>query len=139
MLRKANSLDHSPAGDATIAPYIVICMHSSVVTVTVLVLGNSRIEESTVLTCVVFIHADILSRPQYVRSVKSANRSRRPSTLYKYSRAEKFASSYTSQHLYQTKVAAYYQILFYNLSQLNPALPQVRYQKFVRVYLVTPH
>ena len=85
MLRKANSLDHSPAGDAIIDPYIVNCMYPRVVTVTVLVLGIIRIEESTVLTCAVFIHADILSRPQYVRSAKSANRSRRPSTPHEYS------------------------------------------------------
>ena len=59
MLGKANYLDHSPAGDAIIAPNIVICMNLSVVTVTVLVLELIRIEESTVSTCVVFIHTDI--------------------------------------------------------------------------------
>ena len=59
VLGKANYLDHSPAGDAIITPYIVICMNLSVVTVTVLVLEIIRIEESTVSTCVVFIQADI--------------------------------------------------------------------------------
>ena len=48
VLGKANSLDHSPAGDAIITPNIVICMNLSVVTVTVLVLELIRIDESTV-------------------------------------------------------------------------------------------
>jgi hypothetical protein len=50
VLGKASDLDHSPTGDAITSPYIVICMNLSVVTVTVLVLGIIRIEESTVST-----------------------------------------------------------------------------------------
>ena len=158
MLGKANSLDHSPAGDAIIAPYIVICMYLSVVTVTVLVLGIIRIEESTVLTCVVFIHADILSRLPYVRSAKSANRSRRPSTPYTVLRvklssrlaklahymnipaAEKFTSSYTSQYIYiKLRWQRITKLHFTTSPNYTQPMPQVRYQNSSGLYLVTPH
>ena len=47
--------------------------------------------------------------------------------------AEKFTSPYTSQYIYQTKVAAYYLITFHNLSRLHPAYAAGTLPKFVRV------